>query len=807
MFKKGRGARLVPADLRRFGRRFGDDLEALLPGRHCRAVALSDWPCSDAGLEDDSLVLPLNYRGRELGFLLVSPGPTPDQEDVLSEMVGQGLETMWLRKALLTDRETGLFSRDYFNGRLLKTLRRRRRHGAAMSLTLDEEAAPELLLVMAELREAAEPQLALMDFAARLAERLPVKCPARAGSRRLVFLVEGPPEEVRLGLENALDEQLAADPASRPVAGWARWPHDLGGPSSADSSHLRRQARALWEKADVALFYARQSRGAAAGVAFGDLIDHHGRVIQVLPLDRVIINLGRNTGAAVGQIFLAASPAERPGSEPELKGEVTLFEIADSYSLGHVTGLKSSRRIVAGDRLTFSRREFNPAEPAPGARAAAPGFLGSLPGREDFLARLDDCLPQPVALALVRLDGYEKTLSILGREEIDRRLGFIFEKVAEIFPPTESRALWRPDLLALAWAGGDQAELKPAAHRLAAEMKEAGPISLGLVFSPGAADSAQSLVDDGLKALNEAAFTGPGQVAVFGPLALNISGDRLFEGGDLSGALREYERGLELAPDHLNLLNSLGVCHGRLGNSAEALATFQKIAELDPDNLMAHYNLGYTHLLAGRLAEAEEALTRAAALSPNHFETLFHLGKTALELGHLDRALPALKRAGEMGHSRPAVYRLLGEALMLAHDHQAALAAFKKAVKAAPNDAYALSALGALFVDLANDLEVARSLFQKSVEIDPTNSLYRQRLGRLLFTLGDFDGAEHHLKTAMEYGSRAPEVQYQLGRLAEETGRPEEALAYFQAALEQDPAYQPALERVAPAARSKAAGS
>lgn len=793
---EGRGVRLTPADMRRFGRRFGDDLEALLPSRRCRVVALSDWPSVEKGPEDESLLLPLSYRNRELGFLLITPGPSAEQEEVLAELVRQGLETMWLRKALLTDRETGLFSRDYFNGRLLKALRKHRRQGAARSLSLGEETASELLLVMAELREAKDPPSALADFAARLGDKLTLRCPARCGTRRLVFLTEGRPDEVRLNLEAALDDQLSAEPDSRPIAAWARYPHDLNGELGVDSSQIRRQARALWDKADAALFHARQSRGAAVGVAFSDLIDHHGQVIQVLPLDRVILNLGRASGAAVGQVFLVNAPADRPGAEPEYKGQVNIFETADTYSLANIISRKTGRRLVAGDHLTFSRRDFDPAESTEHLRSGSAGPLDELPQRDNFLSRLENFIQQPTAVILARLDGYDKTLSILGRDECDRLLAFLFEKVMVALPATTLKALWQPDMLALAWPGGSQAEIGPITHRLATELKEAGPISYGLVFSPGPADSALSLVEDARKALNEAAFTGPGQVAVFGPLALNISGDRLFEGGDLTGALREYERGLALAPDHLNLLNSLGVCYGRLGNPADALATFERIAELDPDNMMAHYNLGYTHLLAGRLSEAEHSLARAADLDPNNFETLFHLGKTALELGHLDRALPALKRAGEMENTRPVVFRLLGEALMLAHDHQGALAAFKKAVKTSPNDAYALSALGALFVDLANDLEVAKSLFQRSVEIDPTNSLYRQRYGRLLFTLGDYDSAEHHLKTAMEYGSRAPEVHYQLGCLAEETGRPEEAQAHFEAALKQDPAYKPALQKL-----------
>ncbi|MDL2260088.1 tetratricopeptide repeat protein [Deltaproteobacteria bacterium OttesenSCG-928-K17] len=549
------------------------------------------------------------------------------------------------------------------------------------------------------------------------------------------------------------------------------------------------------------------------GVAFEDLVGHHGQIIQMLPMDRVIVNLGRLTGAASGQVFLISAPQDKPGVEPEYKGEATIFEVQDSYSLAYISGHKQARGIVAGDRLTFSRRDFETANAAVSGGADLPGFLAGLPTKEDFMARLADFTGKPLALALARLDDYDKTISMFGREEGLRLLSFVFEKAASELPETRLKALWQPDTLVLAWPGASAEDIRPAAHRAAADLKEQGPVSFGLVFAGGGGESAEGLVDDGCKALREAAFSGPGQVAVFGPLALNISGDRLFEEGDLSGAVKEYERGLAIASEprrgdvsseadgsrlttHLNLLNSLGVCFGRMGDSNQALGVFEKIVALDPDNMMAHYNAGYTHLLAGRLNEAEELLGRAAELAPNNFETLFHLGKTALELGHLDKALAALKKAGDLENARPSVYRLLGEVLLLAHDHQGAQAAFKKAVKASPNDAYSLSALGFLFMDVSNDLPVAESLLRKSVEIDPTNSLYRQRLGRLLFSLGQYDEAEHHLKTATEYGSRAPEVHYHLGRLAEEAGRNEEALAHFRAALAEDPAYQPALEKV-----------
>ncbi|MDR2945388.1 MAG: hypothetical protein LBV79_01380, partial [Candidatus Adiutrix sp.] len=336
---KRRGPRLNPGDLKKFGRKFCADISAFMPGRALRLAPLSEFIGGEAPRADD-LVIPLKHKGRDLGYLIVSGDGRVwprEMDEFLPEITRQGLETMWLRKALLTDRETGLFSRDYFRRRLAKALRRHRRDGAAKSLSMDSQAAPELLVMLAELREAADPPQALADFAARLSERLPARCVSRAGARRLAFLVEGRPEEARLNLESALADQQDAAPESRPVAAWVRYPGDFGDPGpnfvrEAEGS-ASDEAALLLEKAGAALFQARQSRDSAALVAFDDLLEHHGQVVQLLPLDRVVINLGRVAGAAPGQVFLVNVPGET-GGESDYKGEATIFETADGYSLG-----------------------------------------------------------------------------------------------------------------------------------------------------------------------------------------------------------------------------------------------------------------------------------------------------------------------------------------------------------------------------------------------------------------------------------------------------------------------------------------
>lgn len=795
MFPRPRLPRLDRGDLKRFGRVFLADLQSLMPGRLCRLEPV------DAEIEPDPsvLVLPLRERGRTLALLVVSSErgrrPSPELKAMLPRMLRQGLRNMRLRKALDIDQETALFSPAHLERSLSRALNRRGRQGPTKNLSLDEPSDSELALVRVELRGEAEPALALPLLAERLAGRLALRFTSRVGRLELAFFTEGQPQEIGEALASALAEQAAAEPASRPAAGWALYPQDLTPEErTEEDGWARRQSQALAERAATALFYGRQNREVAAVTAYGDLLRDYGRVAQILPLDRAVVNLGRLAGAKVGQVFLAAAEGQA-----SYKAELTLFEIAESYSLGHLSSRSPAARLLAGDRLIFSRQAADDELRDHVGQPASPNsLLAALPDWDSCLAQLEaQDHSRPMAVALARLDGYDKTLSLIGREECERLLNFIFERVMALLP-AEAICGHRGHSLLLAWPGGQPEQIKPAAHRLLAELKEPGPVSLGLVFSPGDWSSAAQLASDAQKALTEATFSGQGHLAVFGPLSLNISGDRLFEDGDLSGALAEYERGLALAPGHGNLLNSLGVCHGRLGQVAEALAAFEKALDSDPDNMMAHYNIGYTHFLAGRPQEAEERLQKAAELAPDNFEALFLLGKIALQLGRLDRALPALKRAAELEGSRPAVHRLLGEALMLAHDYQGALAAFKKAVKYAPNDAYALSALGILFMDLANDLEVARSLCLKSVEIEPSNSLYRQRLGRILFQLEDWEGAERELTLALDSGSQAPELRFQLGCLAERAGRFEEAQSQFQAALERDPAYRPALDKLQP---------
>lgn len=760
--------RLTPKDLARFQGVLHKELLRFLPGY--RPVA-GPFPEPEADLS-----LPLAYRGRPLGHLslfLENNGKKlhKEVEALLPQVAASALDMVSLHKALATDRETGLATRDRFLSKLAKLVPIQ--EGAQRGpRAFDDEGEPQLALALAEITAKPGQGPGLSHLAEVFGGIEECAALGRLGDRRLGALLRSGPAEAKAALESARAEILRRFPSGGYISAYAAYPQDLAMDPGAPFKNRKEAARTLMERADTALHFAAGRRGHAPVVGFGELVSTFGQVVQVLPQERVVINLGGPMGALPGQVYSVASDSGEP------KGEITVFETGEAYSLAHVTGGRGAR-LTGGDRLAFSRMDWS-LEPGEELETKA-GFE-----REGFtrnLARLAES-GRPLTLALARLDDHERLIAMAGSEEIKKRLDILMTaSLASEREAPEILVEWSPGTLALAWTEIDPQAAKTRAEALVASLKGRAPTSMGLVHWPAPNLKPEAIIPSALKTLVEAAMTGPETVIEFGPQTLNISGDHRFDEGDLEAAIEEYKMGLALNPElseRLNLLNSMGVCHGRLGDQAKAIAAFEEVTRLDPSNVMGHFNIGCSHLLSGRLDDALEALIKADAIEPDNFQILFNLGKTALELGDFQRALGALNRAAELKDRQGRIHRLLGKARLLSGDRPGALAAFKKAVKFNPDDAESLSSLGALFLESDNDQEVALSLFQRSVELDPTNSLFRRRLGMLLYQLGDFDAAERHLRLAVEFGCREDDVRQSLANLAvveTETEEPKEGTA------------------------------
>jgi len=287
-------------------------------------------------------------------------------------------------------------------------------------------------------------------------------------------------------------------------------------------------------------------------------------------------------------------------------------------------------------------------------------------------------------------------------------------------------------------------------NRLAKKVEQT--VTIGIAAYPISAFKKSDMIDNSRKALDHAAFFGPGSTVAFDGVSLNISGDKLYENGDLQGAIDEFKRALLIDPSNVNVHNSLGVCYGLQGEYESAIEEFKTVASIDPGDYMAMFNLGLVHALRKQPARALEFFLNADKINGDVYEVAFQSGKLYFESGHLEKAKPFLERAAKLDPDSGAVYRYLGDCYAAGNLTQDAISAYKKAIRHNPHDAASMSALGCLFDDQGENPEITLMFCQESVGLSPENGLFRYRLGRLYFRQNRFDDALKEYKKAEQFG-------------------------------------------------------
>ena len=286
------------------------------------------------------------------------------------------------------------------------------------------------------------------------------------------------------------------------------------------------------------------------------------------------------------------------------------------------------------------------------------------------------------------------------------------------------------------------------------------PFTIGVAAYPTINYARAQIVENAEKALEHACFFGPGTITLFDAVSLNISGDRRYQAGDITGAIEEYKKGLLLDPADVNLHNSLGVCHGVLKDYKSALAAFENAIWLAPEEVMAIYNKGYILLLTGHREEALACFLEADARESNVFEVIFHIGQVYIEMGEATKALPFLEAATRANSRSGPAFKSLGACQEKLGLTKEAIQAFKSAVKINPGDAESLSLLGRLYIERRESLDVASVLCEQSVRLSPDNGLFRHRLGHVYLNQGRLDHAlaEFELAAALGYESQ-PQIE------------------------------------------------
>ena len=488
------------------------------------------------------------------------------------------------------------------------------------------------------------------------------------------------------------------------------------------------------------------------------------------------------------------SAAERPVAEQvaeareELaeaeRGAETLAEVADAY--GHLAEIYHAYELWGPARVAYANAAtLDPANPVWRYEAGlAEQEEGDFAAARDLFA---EALEIQESMHAARLRLAEAHLS-LGEAETAR------EVVTPLLDEDEfaTAARW-VEARAAASLGDDETAV--AAFRA---VLDAAP-GADVVHRPlgqslrrlGRNDEAQAHLD----------HEGKGQVSVPDPLLRRVQelaqtagaylrrGNQELVAGRPEVAARQFARGLEVDPDHLELRLNLGLAQLRAQQLTDALETFEDAVDRHADEARAYHDLGNALRAVGEPKKAAKALRKAVELEPDYASAWFNLGNVLSGLEEWDEAEAALRthQSLEPGDARSAY--LLAMAQNGKGDATTAATQLRQLLRENPNDEVVRQGLAEVLVD-ARQYAAATQVWMQAAELDLPATQRGQMLdagARALWMKGRRRPAIELWREWVRIAPQSSEAHTALANSLQLFGQRQEAEDEFARAVELDP--------------------
>lgn len=149
--------------------------------------------------------------------------------------------------------------------------------------------------------------------------------------------------------------------------------------------------------------------------------------------------------------------------------------------------------------------------------------------------------------------------------------------------------------------------------------------------------------------------------------------------GDVAGAVRHFEKALQLDPYHVASCHQLGKCKARQGKLQEAVECFYRAIKARPNPIPPRLDLGFALLEGGNGPRAAEVFQEVLTVKPDNARAMLGLGCCAFEKGEWDLAFTLATQAVTNGGANFSALYLQARAAQLVGRHDVALTAFEQA--------------------------------------------------------------------------------------------------------------------------------
>jgi len=197
--------------------------------------------------------------------------------------------------------------------------------------------------------------------------------------------------------------------------------------------------------------------------------------------------------------------------------------------------------------------------------------------------------------------------------------------------------------------------------------------------------------------------------------------------GQLDDAEKVYQRVLEVAPHHPDVMHFYGVLLHQLGRSEEAIAIIERSLTLEPDRAECYNNLGIILRAVERYEEAAAAYTRATELDPMHANAYNNLGVLRRVTGKPEEAEVAYRKAIELKPTYAEAYHNLGVLLAGLQRHREAMLCHFKVLSLEPARTDDRRLLAIAYCEIG-ERDKAVQIIQKWIKDDPDSPVANHML-------------------------------------------------------------------------------
>ncbi|MCZ8250285.1 tetratricopeptide repeat protein [Microcystis sp. LE19-195.1E] len=251
-------------------------------------------------------------------------------------------------------------------------------------------------------------------------------------------------------------------------------------------------------------------------------------------------------------------------------------------------------------------------------------------------------------------------------------------------------------------------------------------------------------------------------------------------------ALDDYNKAIELNPNHANAYNNRGNLYKDLQKYDLALADYDKAIEINPNFAILYYNRGGLYYNQQKYELALSDINKAIELNPNYAEAYNNRGLLYTDLQKYDLALSDYSKAIDINPNLAEAYVNRGVLYRLQEKYDLALSDYSKAIEINRNLAGTYYNRGVLYHN-QQKYDLALADYDKAIELNHNYAEAYYNRGNLYYNLRKYDLALSDYSKAIDINPNDASAYNNRGVLYFGQKKYELALSDYNKAIEINP--------------------